>query len=307
MIRDFGLLLAVGIAVICLVQHHRPARRPRHPRVQVARPRAATSARAPSAASSCGSAALPAKVAPVLIVASLVIFVGGILVEDKLDAPDRPDPVGQPGLAGHQGPRRPRGRDRLARASSASSSSADDVFSDETVDFVDALRQRRSSPSYPDELLTASSIVTTVSFLMRDPGRGRRRRPPARRCRPPSTVAPDDIQLSTVNADKGALNLIFRTGGSGARGAGRGRATRSATPIDPPDGVPATPSGLAVVGRRPAREPRGQPHPAHLPGDPLRVPLPRRAAPQPRPVAAVAGAGAHRRRRRVAGGLRAST
>ena len=36
MIRDFGLLLAVGIAAICLVLDHPAARDPRHPRVQVA-------------------------------------------------------------------------------------------------------------------------------------------------------------------------------------------------------------------------------------------------------------------------------
>ena len=55
------------------LQHRRHARGPRHPRVQVADEAAATSARARSAGSSCGSAALPAEASrSALAVASLV-------------------------------------------------------------------------------------------------------------------------------------------------------------------------------------------------------------------------------------------
>jgi predicted RND superfamily exporter protein len=60
-------------------------------------------------------------------------------------------------------------------------------------------------------------------------------------------VAPRDIQLSTGDVDKGALNLIFRTGGSALdERAETVREIRDT--VDPPPGVSATPSGLAVVG-----------------------------------------------------------
>src|SRR5690606_30828868 len=63
----------------------------------------------------------------------------------------------------------------------------------------------------PNELLTASSIVTTVSFLLEVPGTT---------VLPPTgadvqrayEVAPPDIQRSLINPDSGALNLVFRTG-----------------------------------------------------------------------------------------------
>jgi predicted RND superfamily exporter protein len=60
-------------------------------------------------------------------------------------------------------------------------------------------------------------------------------------------VAPKDIQLSTVNPDEGALNLIFRTGPSSLED--RSVVVKDITAqLDPPRGITATPSGLAVVG-----------------------------------------------------------
>ena len=55
------------------------------------RPRAGTSARVRSAGSSCGSEALPGGVAVPLVIASVVVFVGGILVEEKLEL--QTDPI----------------------------------------------------------------------------------------------------------------------------------------------------------------------------------------------------------------------
>jgi predicted RND superfamily exporter protein len=60
-------------------------------------------------------------------------------------------------------------------------------------------------------------------------------------------VAPKDIQLSTANLEGGALNLIFRTGPSSLEE--RAAVVREIRrTVDPPAGVTATPSGLAVVG-----------------------------------------------------------
>ena len=89
MIRQFGLLLAVGIAAICLCSIVAPGHT-RDPGVQVAHPRA------DFREGSLGRlvvflGGVPAGAAIPLTVASLVIFVGGIIVEDKLEL--QTDPV----------------------------------------------------------------------------------------------------------------------------------------------------------------------------------------------------------------------
>ena len=61
MIRDFGLLLAVGIAVICVCQHRAAARHPRHPRVPVADQGQGLQPRPAGPPRACGSAICPAK------------------------------------------------------------------------------------------------------------------------------------------------------------------------------------------------------------------------------------------------------
>ena len=274
MIRDFGLLLAVGIAVICLCS--------------IIGPLAALGIReykSPTKGKDFREGAL----------GRLVVRLGGAAHQDRA------------------GPHRREHRDRVRRRrrSSRTSSSSRPIRSSGSTRtrrssrtstasrrrpgrrassgmFVQSRRplQRRdrrasstasprsSSTTYPEELLTASSIVTTVSFLMEIPGAGDVA-PTGEEVAAAFAVAPRDIQLSTANDDEGALNLIFRTGAGQPRGAGRGRARdprhrrtagwRVGHPVGPRRGR-----------RRPARQPRGQPHPAHLPGHPVRVPLPRR-------------------------------
>jgi predicted RND superfamily exporter protein len=60
-------------------------------------------------------------------------------------------------------------------------------------------------------------------------------------------VAPRDIQLSTADADAGAMNIIFRTGPSSLEERAVVVNDIEDT-VSPPPGVQATPSGLAVVG-----------------------------------------------------------
>jgi predicted RND superfamily exporter protein len=122
---------------------------------------------------------------------------------------------------------------------------SDDVFSDETVGFVHDFATRQLD-KYPERLLTASSIVTTVSFLLEIPDTT---------VLPPRgvdvanayAVAPPAIKSSTVNEAEGALNLIFRTGDAplDVRAVVVNEIRDS---VDPPAGITATPSGLAVVG-----------------------------------------------------------
>ncbi len=243
MIRDFGLLLAVGIAAICMCSIFVPLAA-----LGIREYKSPTKGRdyreGPLGRLVVFLGALPARIAPALILASLVIFVGGILVEDKLTL--QTDPIQWV----NQDTQVIRDLDVLSEETGSSSElgmffRADDIFSDDTVGFVHQFANEQLT-EHPAQLLTASSVVTTVSFLMEIPGASDVA-PTGDEVRAAFEVAPRDIQLSTGNVDKGALNLIFRTGGSALDE--RAETVRDIRKtVDPPPGVSATPSGLAVVG-----------------------------------------------------------
>jgi hydrophobe/amphiphile efflux-3 (HAE3) family protein len=243
MIRDFGLLLAVGVGVICLCS--------------IIGPLAALGIReykSPTTGKDFREGRLgrlvvklgdlPTAVAPVLIVASLAVFFGGVIVEDKLVL--QTDPVEWV----DQDSQVITDLDRLQAETDSSSElgvfvQSDELFSDDTVRFIDGFAKSQLE-EHEGQLLTASSIVTTVSFLMEIPGAGDVP-PTGEEVQAAFDAAPVDIQRSTANQEEGALNLIFRTGaGDLDRRAEVVREIRDT--VDPPAGVEATPSGLAVVG-----------------------------------------------------------
>jgi hypothetical protein len=262
MIRAFGLLLAVGIAAICLCS--------------IVLPLAALGIReyrSPTKGSdkdfSSGFLArlvvrlgnLPTGAAVPLAIASLVIFVGGVVVEDDLVLESDPERwVNQDSQVIAD--------INTLKAETGSSAElgifveSDDVFSDQSVGFVHDFANEQLEKR-PDDLLTASSIVTTVSFLLEIPGTTHLA-PTGADVERAWGVAPPDIQRSTVSEDGQALNLIFRTGPGSLEEravytdeirdqleeAPTDDATDTAAggEIVPPEGVRATPSGLAVVG-----------------------------------------------------------
>jgi hypothetical protein len=243
MIRDFGLLLAVGVGVICLCS--------------IIGPLAALGIReykSPTTGKDFREGRLgrlvvklgdlPTAIAPVLIVASLAVFFGGVIVEDKLVL--QTDPVEWV----DQDSQVISDLDRLQAETDSSSElgvfvQSDDLFSDDTVRFIDGFAKSQLD-EHQGRLLTASSIVTTVSFLMEIPGAGDVP-PTGDEVQAAFDAAPVDIQRSTANQEEGALNLIFRTGaGDLDERAEVVREIRDT--VDPPRGVEATPSGLAVVG-----------------------------------------------------------
>jgi hydrophobe/amphiphile efflux-3 (HAE3) family protein len=243
MIRDFGLLLAVAIAVICLcsifvplavlgIREHKSPTKGRDFREGALG----------KLVVKLGS--LPPKAALPLIVVSVILFAGGVIVEDKLTL--QTDPVEWV----DQDSQVIADLDVLERETGSSSElgifvQSDDVFTDEAVGFVDAFAKEQLA-EYPETLLTASSIVTTVSFLMEIPGASDVA-PTGEEVAAAYALAPEDIQKSTGNLDAGALNLIFRTGPSSLEE--RAVVVREIREsVDPPEGVDATPSGLAVVG-----------------------------------------------------------
>ena len=116
---------------------------------------------------------------------------------------------------------------------------SDDVFSDETVGFVqefadDELTER------PDDLLTAPSIVTTVGFLMEVPGAtkvlptGQDMRP-----RPTTSRRPTSSCRRSTPRWKAQPHLPQRAQLAGGTG---GRRAQIQDQLRPPQGITATPS-----------------------------------------------------------------
>ena len=177
MIRDFGLLLAVGIAVICLCSIILPLAI-----LGIREFKSPTKGRdfrqGPLGRLVVWLGSLPPRGAVLLAVLALGIFAGGILVEDKLTL--QTDPVqwvnqnSQTIKDIHEVEKRAGGSSELGVYATTSN-----VFTDEFVkfahDFTDATLAK-----YPKKLLTGSSIETSVGDVIDDvPARriSRRRAP----------------------------------------------------------------------------------------------------------------------------------
>jgi predicted RND superfamily exporter protein len=243
MIRQFGLLLAVGITVICIgsiviplavlgIREYRSPTKGRDFREGFL------------GRMTVKMGSLPAKFAPPLILLSILIFGGGILVEDKLTL--QTDPIQWVNQKSQTI------KDIRSVESEVHSSNelgvfvtSDNVFSDEFIAFVHTFAQENLT-KYNGRLLTASSIETAVGDVLFVPGASDIS-PTGADVKGAYDVAPVDIKASTATADGKDFNIIFRTGpGSLEERAPVVRALRTDT--HPPAGIRATPSGLAVVG-----------------------------------------------------------
>jgi len=253
MIRSFGVLLAVGIIVVLIAdvvlstavlgarEYHSPTPQRDYTTDKVSR-----------GIIKLGSA--PAKAVPALLAIAVLVFAGGVIVDPLLELQTDPEEwVDQDSqvIADLD----------VLREEVASSSElgiyveGDDPFGDEDVEFIHEFAT--SELAQHDLLLTASSIVTTVSFLIEMPDTTSLP-PTGQDVANAYAVAPPGIKASVAACDEAepgecepdevdALNLIFRTGA----GPLQDRAVvvneiREA--VDPPEGIRATPSGLAVVG-----------------------------------------------------------
>jgi hypothetical protein len=243
MLRAFGTLLAVGIVVVVAadIVLTSSALGWREYRSRTATGDYTTGALG-NFVVKLGS--LPRAAAPILAVAAVGIFVAGALVEDSLELQTDPEEWVDQDTEVIQD------LDTLREETGSSSElgifvEAGDVFTDEVASFVQGFANDQLA-RYPEELLTASSMVTTVGFLIEVPDTTYL--PPlGDDVQSAYDVAPPDIQTSTVSPDATALNLIFRTGPSSL--AERAVVVDEISDsVDPPPGVTATPSGLAVVG-----------------------------------------------------------
>lgn len=243
MIRQFGLLLAVGIAVICFASIIVPLAT-----LGIREYKSPTKGRdfregfLGRFVVRLGS--LPIWTAPILALASLAIFVGGIFVEDKLTI--QSDPIQWVDQESDV----IKDIDQVTDETGSNSElgifvQTEDIFSQENVDFMSDFAAEQLA-AHPDQLLTASSVVTTVQYLLDIPGAGAVK-PRSEDIKAAYEVAPDDVKRSFMAPDQGAANLVFRYG--------VGSLEERAVVIDeieastnPPEGITATPSGLAVVG-----------------------------------------------------------
>lgn len=249
MIREFGLLLAVGIAVICLASIVLPLatlgiREFRSPTVG----RDFREGMLGRLVVRLGG--LPAAAAIPLVVASIVIFSWGIVVEDRLVI--QTDPIRWVNQES-QVIRDLRTVEREVGGSSelgvfvTSGASGRDLLADQAViDGVDRFeRQFATDP----RIVIGTSLITTIRDLTSVPGAADAT-PTAAALLAAREVAPPGIAASVSTSSGDALNLLFLT----TPGTLEDRSVvvddiRAAVASDPlPDGVKLTPSGLAVVG-----------------------------------------------------------
>jgi hydrophobe/amphiphile efflux-3 (HAE3) family protein len=244
MLRAFGLLLAVGVAMICLnsivgtlsilgIREYKSPTKGRDFR------------EGPLGRLVVWLGSMTASAGPWLAAVSLIIFLGGIFAEGKLVL--QTDPVQWV----NQHSQVIKDLDVLDHDTGSSSElgvfiqSHPTTLDDKTVTFVDDFSRTQLAKN-PGTLLTVSGVVPVVSQLLDVPGTPHIT-PTAADVRAAYGVAPPAIQQSTVSPDTAAMNLIFRVGPSSLTArADIVREMRATT--HPPPGVSATPSGLAVVG-----------------------------------------------------------
>jgi hydrophobe/amphiphile efflux-3 (HAE3) family protein len=244
MLRDFGLLLAVGIAAICICSIILPLAV-----LGIREFKSPTKGRdfraGPLGRLVVWLGSIPARAALVFAVASVGIFVAGIAVEGQLDL--QTDPVQWV----NQDSQTIKDIHRVEREAGGSSelgvfARADDVFTDKFATYAHDFT-RNTLDKYPQKLLTGSSIETAIGDVIDDVPGGSDLAPRGEDVKNAYDVAPEDVRASTVSDDGRAFNILFRTGpGSLARRAPVVRGIREET--HPPAGITATPSGLAVVG-----------------------------------------------------------
>ena len=246
MIREFGLLLAVGIAVICLGSIVIPLatlgiREYRSPTV------GQDFREGPLGRFVVRLGSLPALAAIPLIAISIAIFAWGVAVEDDLVI--QTDPVKWVNQSSQIIEDLHTIEDKVGGANEMGVYIQGDhnLMADQaTIDYVDAFEREFAND---ERVVLGTSLVTTMRDLMYVPGAADVT-PTAADIQGAFEVAPRDIRLSVVADDGKALNIVYLTArGSLKRQEGLVRAIRARVGrVEPPAGLKVTPSGLAVVG-----------------------------------------------------------
>jgi hypothetical protein len=237
MIKDFGVLLAVGMVVLVIeaivlvtsLLHWGERRRP-----------SPATAATPGRVDHLISAAtrLAPRWAIWLAVVGLAVGVAGLVVEGQ--TPIQTDPEAWIG----EGSDSVRELTALRQGTGYSTElgfliEADDVTSTEVVTWIDTYA-RRQLATHPGALVHATGLPTIVSSVT---GAS----PVAEDIDSLLTIAPADVVASFVSADRHSTNLIFPIANLSLQER-EDLLDAMVADLDPPAGVTATPSGLVVIG-----------------------------------------------------------
>ncbi len=265
MIRSFALLLCIGVAVICLGSIIIPLAT-----LGIREYRSPTKGRdfreGALGRLTVWLGSLSPRTAVPFMVVSVIVFAGGVIVEDKLVL--QTDPIQWVNQSSQNRKDIQILEDEVDSSSElgvyVTADTEEELFSDDTIGFLDSFTDE-TLDEYPDLLLRASSIITPISYLMEIPGASDLS-PTGEHIQVAYEAAPDAVRTFTVaeTGDVHAMNLLFVTRPSSLDDRAEmvhDLETRTESPIDVtwtaqdgpqevslPDGVRATPSGLAVVG-----------------------------------------------------------
>jgi uncharacterized protein len=243
MIRDFAILLSAGVLIILIADillalSVLRMRERRSPTTGEWRP-------SPVAKTVTTMGRLPRWTVGPLIVLAVALFGFGILAEDAFEIQTDPE------RWANQDTQTIRDLDHLRDETGSSSElgyfiqSPDGVFDDEVSAFMTEFGAGQIDEQ-PEELITASSLATTVFYLMETPG-ATSLPPTGEDLRVAYDVAPPDVQRSIVSDDGDAANLIYRVGNITLEER-RDLIDEMELAADVPPGVQSTASGLGVVG-----------------------------------------------------------
>lgn len=248
MIREFGILLAVGIVMVFVAAIVIPVAL-----LSIRERRSPTTTRHEQhivEGSMVKLGNVPQVLVIPLVLASIGFFVLGLFLEN--DTPVQTDPQKWVDQSSQTVKDLETLADQTATASELNVFvRADDVFTDEVGRFVTDLGVTELD-SYPDTLVTASGLPMTVYYVMNFPG-ATQLAPTGEDLRAAYDVAPPEIKEATVAAGGTAANLPFQVGPSSLENRkvivdDIRVQTAPGGALEPPPGVSATPAGLAVVG-----------------------------------------------------------
>jgi uncharacterized protein len=253
MIRDFGVLLAIGIVMLLLVGIVVPmavlgARERRRNTLQLGRARAIEYVIAKLGAA-------PPWFALPFVALALVVPIVGLIVEDGVPIESDPINWADPDSESVVNARTLEAEAGFATTLGVFVETAgferNGIYTDQLAAFTHDL-VRAELGQHP-ELVRASSLVMTVSYLLEVPGAT---------VLPPLgedllaawTVAPPAVQRLLVSEDGNAANVLFQVGPSSLEDRALVVSDIEASIADPgdgarlPDNASATPAGLAIVG-----------------------------------------------------------
>src|SRR5690606_18884113 len=128
--------------------------------------------------------------------------------------------------------------------------SSEGIFTDETAAWIDRFTDD-SIERYPDQILVGSNLLTPLSFLVDLEG-ANEYAPSGALMEAAHEAAPDSVKEFTVNREAAAVNILFVTRPKSLEERAvmvddmRERLTDTGDDgIAPPEGIRATPSGLA--------------------------------------------------------------